>query len=84
MQEYCRKIEHLEGVGEYSSGFGDFSAVTHLARIAVVGPHEETVWEKSVRDRIISFAIPIPYFEKRIARAVQRADGLVESLNGTS
>jgi hypothetical protein len=81
MSEYQKDIEYLEGVGHYSSGFGDFDAVTHMARVAVLGPHQETVWERSIRDRIISFAIPIPFYDRRLGRLIKRADALVETLN---
>jgi len=71
----------MEGSAEYTSGFGDFEAVTHLAKVAVLGPNQETVWEKTVKDRIISLAMPLPFFDKRLSRITNRADALAESLN---
>jgi len=82
MGDYKKVVEHLEGTAPYTSpALGDFEAVTHLARVAVVGPEQESVWERTVRDRIISLAIPLPFFDKRLGRIATRADALVESLN---
>lgn len=85
MSEYKKVIEHFEGTGQYGSPvLGEFEAETHLARVAVLGTAEEIVWERTVRDRIISYGIPIPFFDKRLGRVATRADALVNKLNTES
>ena len=82
MSPYKKVVEHFEVVGQYESPIlGNYQAVSHLARIAVLGPDETTFWERTVCDRIISFSIPIPFFDKRLDRVATRADNLVEKLN---
>ncbi len=82
MREYKKVIEHFDVTGLYESPvLGEFEAETHLARVAVLGTAEEIVWERTVRDRIISYGIPIPFFDRRLGRIEARAAALVNKLN---
>ena len=82
MSVYKHVISHLEGSAPYESSFlGEFEAVTHIARVAVVSPEGQEVWSRDIKDRIISLAIPLPFFDRRLARIATRARVLTDNLN---
>ena len=82
MEDYTRKVEQRELIGHYySPGLGDFDAKILEVTVSVVGPQEETVWERTVRDRMVHTAIPLPFFDKRLGRIVTRANALVDTFN---
>lgn len=83
MEKFRRTVDVQNATATYvSPARGEHDVRIRLARVAVSDGGDNTVHERIVSDRIVPLGIPIPAFEARLQRAIDRADRLVVKLNG--